>query len=211
MSATWNPSTSLAYVDLEDPKSSSLSSFLGLLAKEWGWVDHPPNMTEFGEQLEKARTRRQKMVLCMDHFEHFANRKKDFATEFFVNLRFFCSNGWLSILTTSQESLDKFADTVGKTSPLYNLFATLRLGPFSDETSERFVSAQRSIPEFNDQEKTRILTFAQGHPLALNLACYYVLEARLSGESLDDAMVAVENEIRGMIPSWPNFAASIPN
>jgi len=44
------------------------------------------------------------------------------------------------------------------------------------------------VPEFTETERERILEFAGGHPLALQCACYHVLNGRESQDDLGTAL-----------------------
>jgi len=85
-------------------------------------------------------------------------------------------------------------------SPFYNVFNLLRVRAFSTESAAHFVSAWRpGIPSFSDEEKAAILKFAKGHPLALQVACYYVFEAKLNGSALAAAIREARDEMKGLV------------
>jgi hypothetical protein len=76
----------------------------------------------------------------------------------------------------------------------------LPLGPFRPADAEDFVSIHRpGAPAFTPDEKGAILEFATGHPLALQVACYHMLEAKNS-ESISGSIIKAANEIRIILP-----------
>ena len=58
------------------------------------------------------------------------------------------------------------------------------------------------VPAFSEDEKNAIGDFARRHPLALQVACDHVLEAKQSGkQSLPDALNDARNELNALMPS----------
>ncbi len=68
------------------------------------------------------------------------------------------------------------------------------------EEAEDFVNTYRAgVPFFTPGEKEEILNFAQDHPLALQVACYYALEAK-QRESISSALRKADEEMKAMLP-----------
>jgi hypothetical protein len=85
--------------------------------------------------------------------------------------------------------LSNLVSSTNPVSPFFNIFAVVRVGPFSDKDAEDFVTRERpNVPKFTEMEKRAILDFAKGHPLVLQIACFHVLEGKRGGETLDEAM-----------------------
>jgi hypothetical protein len=141
-------------------------------------------------------------VLCLDEFEEFTVRPAEFRREFFLTLRA-CGQQGLSILTGSRRRLSELTDPTDVVSPFYNTFPLINLGPFSDVDADAFVSRSRpGMPAFTEPEREAIRAFAKGQPLALQLGCFHVLEARQNGESIPFALARADEEMKGMLSSW---------
>ena len=108
----------------------------------------------------------------------------------------------MSVITTSQQPLSELTKPGSPSSPYYNTFPLLRLGPFAAKDAADFVTLHRpAVPPFTPDEKDTILAFAKGHPLTLQVACYHVLEAKECGESLVTAMRQAEDNMRAHLPT----------
>jgi hypothetical protein len=81
--------------------------------------------------------------------------------------------------------------------------APLELEPFSAEDAEDFVRVARpGVPPFTAEERSAILSFAKGHPLALQVACFHVLEARQARADLGAAIDIAASEMTTYLPAW---------
>jgi hypothetical protein len=90
-----------------------------------------------------------------------------------------------------------------ETSPFYNTFPLLSLGPFAASDAADFVTLHRpGVPPFSPKEKTAILTFAKGNPLALQVACFHVVKTKQNGEKLPVAMQKAMDDMRVQLRNW---------
>jgi hypothetical protein len=84
----------------------------------------------------------------------------------------------------------------------------LPLDVFTNEGAEDFVNIYRKgVPPFTEDEKKKILNFAKRHPLALQVASYYVLEAKtrepasaILPKAVSVALNKAADEMRGILP-----------
>jgi hypothetical protein len=142
----------------------------------------------------------------MDEFEELRGRRSEFDRDFFAGLRALSQQG-LSILTCSQKPLSELTEPGDPSSPFYNTFPILRLGGFAEKDAEDFVNLYREgVPGFSDAEKHAILGFARGHPLALQVACYYIVNGRHEGRPLSDCLETAFDDTRALLPD--SFAAA---
>jgi len=193
---------SVAYVDLQDPRCYTLAGWLMFVSKQWNWAKTPTNLVEFADGVESMLRADYRPVLCLDEFEEPAVRRSEFNRDFFLTLRS-CGQKGLTIITASLRPLNELTeDKTDPTSPFYNTFQLLRLGPFNETDASEFVSMYRNgISPFNDEQKREILNFAKGHPLALQVACYYVLEGRETNEPVALSIGRAADELKVTLPS----------
>lgn len=186
--AEWEQSVAVAYMDLQDPRCYTLRGWLALAARQFGWTAMPAGLAEFAEAVEETLAEGRRPILCLDEFEHLTKRYDEFTHDFFLTLRS-CGQLGMSIITASQRPLYELTDTSDPTSPFYNTFHIVRLGPFAPCDAESFVDFRRpGISRFKPEERAAILDFAKGHPLALQVACFNVLE---SGEDNTTLFAAI--------------------
>lgn len=194
--SVWESAALVAYLDLQDARCHTMSRWLGRAARQLGWPTPPQTLADFADGVEDMLSAGRRPVLCLDEFEEMTARRSEFSRDFFVSLRA-CGQQGMSIVTASQKPLSALTDPGGPASPFFNVFPLLPLGPFSGEDAEDFVVAERpGVPPFTPEEKTEILRFAAGRPLALQIACFHVLEARERGESLMRALQAASVDLR---------------
>ncbi|MBV9926386.1 MAG: hypothetical protein JOZ96_15310 [Acidobacteria bacterium] len=204
--AEWEPSATVAYLDLQDPRCYTLSGWLALAARGFGWTPAPANLADFAERAEQMLTDGRRPILCLDDFEHLRTHRDEFTQDFFMTLRA-CGQRGLSIVTASQRQLHELTDTNDPTSPFYNTFPLRRLGPFAREDAQDFLNHYRpGIPPFNTEERAAILDSARGkdsnkyHPLALQVSCFHVLEAQQDGDGLATALRRTSDDMNEHLP-----------
>lgn len=196
------PGTTAAFMDMQKPFCSTLNGFLRRAGREFGLDPVPDTLVDFAEGVETMCRTGKRPVLCIDEFEEFTMRREAFTRDFFLTLRA-CSQDGMAILTTSHQSLSRLSNSRDPISPLYNIFQFLPLMAFSEQDAADFLTVFRSgVPAFSPDEKIRILDFARCHPLALQVACYYVVEAKERGESLSIAIQCANEGMRILLPSW---------
>ncbi len=202
--AEWEPSAVVAYLDLQDPRCYTLKGWLGLASRQCKWPTPAATLAEFADCVDAALADGLHPVLCLDEFEELTVRRDEFTRDFFMTLRF-CGQRGMSIVTASRRPLHELTDPDDKlVSPFYNAFPLLRPGPFAALDAEDFVNLRRpGVPAFNSDEKAAILNFAKGHPLALQVACFHLLEAKQGGEDLFAAMQKAADDMKAHLPdAW---------
>ncbi len=218
----WDNAFAVAYVDLQDPHCHTVAGFADTARAAWEdrlhnlsqqeftkktwavWDDRPvsPSLLDLAERLEVWRKQRRRPVLCLDGFEELMRHPKEFTPDFFLDLRALAQAG-MCIVTASRQPLNELLPhpSLNPTSPFFNIFNPLPLGPFSEADASDFVTLHRpGVPPFKPDEKAAILAFAKGYPLALQVACFHVLQAKESGESLAAAMQKAEDEMKAYLP-----------
>ena len=195
----WDKRAAVAFADMQDPKYWTLTGWLRHVTRQWAWEETPDSLSLFSERLEDAITGGLRPVLCLDEFEGMAKRGTEFTEDFLLALRA-CGQKGLAIITASRETLDKITDPHSETSAYFNTFPALKLGVLTEPEAQDFVNAWRvGVAPFTDEEKRGILDFARRHPLALQIACYHVLEAKETGDTLATALDEAREQARLML------------
>lgn len=192
----WGMELAIAYLDLHSPRSHTIKGLLEMIREQWQCAAPLDSLTGLEEQVKIINARGSRPVLCLDEFNELARRPEEFSSDFFLDLRGLAQEG-MAILTTARNPLSELVPGHTPASPFFNLFPILRLGPFSEEDAEDFVTLRRAgAPPFTSEEKRAILEFAKGHPAALQIACFHVLQAKRGGAKLSDAMARAEDEVK---------------
>lgn len=196
----WDETITVAYIDLQDPRCYSLAGWLGHVSKQYHWSKSVTTLVDFAECIETEVAQFLRPVLCLDEFEELTARRGEFTRDFFMTMRA-CSQQGLSIVTVSQRPLSELTDNRDPTSPFYNTFPLLRLGPFHLQDAEDFIDLHRpGTLAFTFEEKMAILDFAKGHPLALQVACFHVLESKQKEGSLTAALREATDDLKCHLP-----------
>jgi uncharacterized protein len=196
----WDAAARVAYLDLQDPRCYTLKGWLALASRGCNWTTPAATLADFADCLDAALSDGQRHVLCLDEFEELTARRDEFTRDFFMTLRA-CAQRGLSVVTTSQRPLSELTDRGDPTSPFYNIFPRVRLDPFRAADAEKFVNLHRTgVLSFTPDERQEILTFAKGHPLALQVACFHVIEAKGSGASLVAAIQKSADDMKAHMP-----------
>jgi len=194
--AQWQPGTTLAFLDSQDPRCFTLSGWLREASRQLNFPRAPKTLADFAERSGLLLVNGSGVVVCLDEFEELRHRDQEFTRDFFLTLRSLGQRG-MTILTASQVGLNELTDPGDPSSPFYNTFPALRLGPFSNENAEDFVTLYRAgVLAFTPEQRKVILEFARGNPLALQVACFHVSDAKNSGETLQVAMQRVVEEMQ---------------
>jgi hypothetical protein len=200
----WNPVMAVAYVDGQDPRCATLAGWLKLVAQEFAWREAPTDLAGFAEGAQAMCAAGRRPVLCLDEFEELTRHPGEFAREFFLTLRS-CGQAGVSIVTASGRPLSEVMDQSDTdVSPFYNIFSVIRLSPFAEPDAADFLALHRQgVPSFTRREREAIQTFAKGHPLALQVVCFHLLEAKRERANTMDALAAAADEMRAVVSAWP--------
>ncbi len=139
---------------------------------------------------EKA-LRGRRVVFCLDEFEQ-TIYEPDFGPEFFNVLRSLAQTGELALVIATKHKLhDLYRNETELTSPFYNIFPTLVLGPLTEEEARELarIPAKEAGHPFSEKEIDLVIELAGTHPYRLNLACSLLYQAKIereeSGGSVD--------------------------
>jgi hypothetical protein len=189
----------VAYVDLSDPQCQTLGGFLGRVSAAWGITPPCARLIDLAERVHGWRRSGTRPVLCLDNFEEMLRHDREFTSEFFVELRGVAQAG-LTIITASRETLSALMTWYSRTSPFFNVFEILRLGPLPPEGAEQLLQSLCAGGQpFTPPEREELLRFAGGHPLTLQVACAQAVQAKGKGEGLETALQRAAEELQSRL------------
>ena len=122
-------------------------------------------------------------VLLLDEFEY-VTQNANFGADFFGGLRALAIHHNLPLVTaTRRELIDLCHSAELKGSPFFNIFANVVLRPFTHADALEMISAYLVETEldFTPQELEWVLRLGGGHPFFVQVAGYYLVEARQKG------------------------------
>lgn len=196
----WEKSSTVAYLDSQDPRCFTLASWLSHVGRQLGLTPAPTTLSDLAECVDVLLGRGTRLILCVDEFEELRQRSSEFTRDFFLTLRS-CGQRGMTIVTASQTSLSKLTEPGDPSSPFYNIFPIIHLAGFSEADAADFVTMYRAgVRPFSSEERASILAFANGHPLALQIACFQVQQARESRVPLHAALEQASADIRNYLP-----------
>jgi uncharacterized protein len=196
----WDHNARVAYLDLQDEACRTVAGIYERIVEEWEMADSATRGGPISPIVKELSKHGLRPVLCLDEFAEVTRRPEEFSIDFFLGLRAIGQTG-VTIFTSTRRALYEVIPSYNPTSPFFNIFALLRIGRFSDQTSKEFVEVPREgVPAFSTEERDLILNFANGHPLALQVACSYVLDAKHNGDSLATAIEMAQDEISVRLP-----------
>ncbi len=154
----------VAYIDATSPRCATVAGFVSVALEELGvHTTQHPEVTMDLAYMERAvkdmRERRLTPVLCIDEFEGLAN-EDIFELRFFTGLRAIAQSGLVLVVASKHSLIDLVSSTL-KTSPFFNIFEKLSLGPFSPKEAEEFVHIKSDQAGFNQQEHNRLLHYGR--------------------------------------------------
>lgn len=199
---SWGAATEIGYMDLLSPRSFTLAGWLEHVGQQLNLASTPRSLADFYEAIESVVSSGRHPIMLLDEFEEFSLRPAEFTHDFFATLRS-CVNMGLSIITASRRPLNEVSGPSDSTSSFPDTFALLSLDTFSEANVRDFLKADREgMMPFKDEERETIQTFAKGHPLALQIASFHVIEARRKGESLAAARRRANDDMQAYLPAW---------
>jgi hypothetical protein len=195
----WDPTAKVAYLDLQSEECRTVSDVYTKAAEAWGVGGQHAKDEAISKTVKELSKGGLRVVLCLDEFARIVRRPDEFTIDFFLGLRSLGQSG-LTIFTSTRQVLHELIPAYNPTSPFFNIFALLRIGLFSDEDAAAFVDVPREgVPPFSYEEKSAILSFAKGHPLALQIACLNVLFAKQNGEGLTTALAMANEDMQARL------------
>ena len=125
------------------------------------------------------------LVLLLDEFEY-VTQNPNFGSDFFGGLRGLAIHHNVSLIpATRRELVDLCHSDEIKGSPFFNIFANVVLRPFPRADAVKLVesSLAEAGADVPAEERDFVQRLGGGHPLFLQMAGYYLVEAKAQGLS----------------------------
>lgn len=178
-----------AYIELQDAHCHTLNGLLDGILKQLDageLVGNRAPLVEFQDALLALKARGALPVICLDEFEELIHRREQFTFDFYESLRYLMNQHALAFITASKSPLIDFAQTLGYTSPFFNIFTHLPLGELNDDEARTLLArGANSDRPFSDAERRWMYRLAGRHPYKLQLAGYLIYEAKADGARVD--------------------------
>ncbi len=139
----------------------------------------------FEETIAQINTKGFNIILLLDEFDAVI-RNDRFDATFFGFLRFIATNYNLSLVTASQRRLADLSRSSINDSHFFNIFGVVTLGVLKQDEAVNLITVPSAKAGYTlADEATWVLHLAGTHPLFVQIACFYLFEARahLEGSS----------------------------
>lgn len=148
-----------------------------------------PNHDEFRNLLEQCKAKSLLPVICLDEFEVLFRYPQVFNDAFFDTQRSYMNASTLMFVIASRQPLDHYRRKQRLTSAFFNLGHVLRLGELKEEEAADLARLPAStVPgapaALSTEEQRLVRKWGGRHPYLLQLAGYYLCQARQQGRDV---------------------------
>jgi hypothetical protein len=196
-----------AYLDLTRLARLTPAAFLRWMLAELRSADDRLNWLaprrqvrpeDFEDAIDEVNEKGLKPVFLLDEFDKVAQVEK-FDLAFFDFLRFLANGKDMAFVTASTRRLSELCHASVVSSPFFNIFTSIQLGLLQRDEALRLIeepSAKAGCSLADDAEF--LLSLAGRHPFFLQMACFYLFEAKSKGGGVDYETVTrlFRNEVR---------------
>ena len=161
----------------------------------------PLDRSGFAEAMKGFRAQNLLPVLCLDEFEALFQHPRQFDDGFYDALHALMDGNVLMVIAASHEPLDVYRRQHRLTSSFFNLGHVLRLGDLTEEEAADLVRLPASTisgaPAALSLDEQRLArAWGRRHPYLLQLAAYFLYQARQEGRDTAWARMQFEAEAR---------------
>ena len=158
---------------------------------------------DFSEALGALTATGVTLVFLFDNFEYLA-RNEAIGPAFFSGLRAIANHLDVAYLTASRRPLLEltYTDRSVLGSPFFNIFATVKLGPFEEPVARELIEGPSAASgvRFSDATVEFLLGLADHHPYYLQVACFHAFEMQsekgeLSEQDYDELSAGVARAV----------------
>ncbi|MEL7243175.1 MAG: ATP-binding protein [Cyanobacteria bacterium J06573_2] len=163
----------------------------------------PLNRLGFSQAIEEFKKQGLLPVLCLDDFESlFANRderKKEFDDGFYDNLRSLMDDSALMLILASCKALEVYGQEHRFVSSFFNVGHVIKLRELNTDQAIKLtrlpINSLEETPALTENEQNLAQQWGKRHPYLLQLAGYYLWEARQNGKNFKWAKKQFEHQV----------------
>ncbi|MEH2046181.1 AAA family ATPase [Nostoc sp.] len=151
------------------------------------WKTKPLNRQAFSDAVKQWKQQGKLPVLCLDDFESLLKYPDKFDNGFYDNLRSLMDSNALMLVVASRKQLDVYANEHRFVSSFFNIGHTISLKELTtDEAIElsRLPTRSTNGAALSVDEQSHAQQWGDRHPYKLQLAGYYLWEARQQGKAI---------------------------
>jgi uncharacterized protein len=177
-----------AFVDLHDPCCETLDGLLRKVLDELGVISSAaaPTLVDFQNQILELKRTGVFPVVCLDEFEDLAESPEQFKHKLYDTWRHLIGESALAFITASKSPLIDLAQTLGYTSPFFNVFTYLPLSELTDEQARELIARGADCDRaFTPTEQNDAWLLAGNHPYKLQLAGSLLYQAKADNRAVD--------------------------
>jgi hypothetical protein len=144
-------------------------------------LEHDDRLDTFAldELFQAVDNKGRNVIFLLDEFEHIT-ANDNFGPDFYYGLRSLVIRHRLALVTSSRRELIELCHSEAiKSSPFFNIFANINLGPFSQTDADRLIhrALGRKSVRFSESEIEQVFDLAGLHPYFLQAACWMLYES----------------------------------
>ncbi len=183
-----------AYLDLTKLARLTPAAFLRWLLVELRSADNrlswlvPKKQVrpeDFEDVIDEVNEKGLKPVFLLDEFDKVAQVEK-FDLAFFDFLRFLANGKDMAFVTASTHRLIELCHASVVSSPFFNIFTSIQLGLLQRDEALKLIEEPSASAGCSLADDTEFLLGLAGrHPFFLQMACFYMFEAKTKGDGVD--------------------------
>jgi len=162
------------------------------------------NRETFSEAIRHCKQKRVLPVLCLDDFESLLDYPQQFNDGFYDNLRSLMEENALMLVITSLKSLTTHGSENRFVSSFFNIAHCFKLAELNTDEAMQLTRLPTRSPygaALSPQEQNYAQEWGHRHPYKLQLAGYFLWEARQQGKPIPWAKKQFEQQIAESKPS----------
>ncbi|NJL89973.1 MAG: ATP-binding protein [Coleofasciculaceae cyanobacterium SM2_1_6] len=180
----------------ETLKQPQIHKFPNLEASLQGDI---PDAGAFSKVLEVWKTEGVILVVCLDDFENFLDRPKEFDKDFYDSLRNLISLKGLMLIIASRKLLLVYSKKKKITSDFFNVTADCPLKDLTDEEVMALVQLPKNgLPALRENYRSLAREWGGKNPCLLQIAARCLWEAQEHNRTVDWAKRQFDNKVRGV-------------
>jgi hypothetical protein len=177
------------YFELSDAHCRTLDGLLDGILKQLGAGElngNKPPLAEFQDAIIALKERGTFPVVCLDEFEELTDHPDQFTPDLYDSWRYLINQQAIAFITASKSPLIDLAQTLGYTSPFFNVFTYLPLGELTDDEARELIARGADCDRvFTPTEQSDALLLAGKHPYKLQLAGSLLYQAKADNRAVD--------------------------